>query len=44
VGNASGAEGYGAYRLLPVVFILFDEAGNGAGRELQWLVIRQRRL
>jgi hypothetical protein len=29
---------------LPVVFILFVEAGNGTGRELQGFVIGQRRL
>jgi hypothetical protein len=44
VGDTSRAQGYGAYRLLPVVFILLVESRNRARRELQGLVIWQRRL
>ena len=44
VGNTSRAQAYRAYRLLPIVFILLVESRNRARRELQRLVVRQRRL
>jgi hypothetical protein len=44
MGHAPGAVGYRTDRLLPVIFVFFVETGYGARRELQGLVVGQRRL